>query len=222
MHLAALLLVTTLTIPTQVLVLKTGVRMAVDKGGVTEENGRVLFRSGGALYSLPSGEVDFDATRAAASVIEVRPESDKAHIKVTDTEKQRLLRELEQNHSGKPAPRTAADVPHDPAEKQSPAEKANSEEWQWRREARAHEEDVRQAKEQLHLLLQKAERLRAEINSLVAQRFKPSQFSYQSTELQYTLEQIPQAELSLQRAERARAQFLDDARRLGVMPGWLR
>lgn len=219
--LTALLLAASLSIPTHTLVLKSGVRFAVD-GVVTEQDGRVVFRSRGALYSLPSAEVDFEATKTAASAVEVRASDEKPRIKVSDAEKQRLLRELEQNHSGTPATHDLGRVPHDPTEDMTPAEKASSEEWTWRRQARVHEEAIRQAKEDLQLLRDRAERLRNEIKSFINLGYKPAQFSYQSTELQNALDAIPQAELSVQRAERAYAEFRDDARRLNVLPGWLR
>jgi hypothetical protein len=222
MRIPVLLLAAILSIPTQVLILKSGARLSVDGGSVSEHDGRVIFRSGGALYSLSSNEVDFDATRAAASVAEVRPGSDKARIKVSDAEKQRLLRELEQNHRGSPAALPHVELPRDPAADQTPAEKSSSEEWSWRRQARAHEEEIRQAKEALQLLQDKAERLRSEITSFLSLGYKPSQFTYQTGELQYTLDAMPQAELTVQRAERSYSEFRDDARRLGVLPGWLR
>lgn len=222
MLLPVLLLATTLSIPTQTLVLKSGVHFAVERGGVTEQDGRVIYRSGGALYSLPSAEVDFEATRATTTVVEARPEADRVRIKVSDAEKQRLLRELEQNHTGTPASAESLRIPRDPSESQTPLEKGSTEEWTWRRQARAHEEGIRQSKEALQLLQNKAERLRSQIAGFVSLGYKPSQFSYQTTELQYTLEALPEAELAIQRAERAYAQFRDDARRLGVTPGWLR
>ena len=224
MRLPALLLATLLTIPTQILVLKSGARLAVDKPGVSEQDGRVLFRSGGALYSLAAGEVDFDATRSIAnsSVVEVRPGDERMRIKVSEAERRRLLRELEENHRGRPAWSGGLDVPRDPSELQTPAEKSASEEWSWRRQARAHEEEIRQTRESLQFLHDRVERLRAEIRTFVALGVKSSQITYQATELQYAIEAIPSAELSVERAERSYAQFRDDARRLGVMPGWLR
>ncbi len=221
MLLAGLLLATTLSIPTQILVLRSGVHLAVD-GEVTEQDGRVLFRSGGSLYSLPASEVDLDSTRAGGSVVEVRAERDRPHIKVSEAEKQRLLHELEQNHRGTPASPDAGRVPHDPSEFQTPLEKGSSEEWTWRRGARAHEEEIRQAKENLQLLTDKVSQLRAQIAGFLSLGYKPAQFSYQTTELQATLDAIPQAELAITRAERAYAEFRDDARRLDVKPGWLR
>ena len=43
-----------------------------------------------------------------------------------------------------------------------------------------------------------------------------------ATQLAYAEDSIPNAALSVQRAQRAYDQFRDDARRQGVMPGWLR
>ena len=216
-----LLLAATLSIPTRTLVLTSGARLAVD-GEVTERDGRVIFRAGGALYSLASSEVDFDATRAGGSVVEVRAERDHPRIRVSEAEKQRLLRELEQNHSGTPASPNAGRVPHDPSESQTPLEKASGEEWTWRRGARAHEEEIRQAKENLQLLRDKVTQLRSQIAGFLSLGYKPSQFTYLSGELQNTLDALPQAELAVTRAERAYAEFRDDARRLDVTPGWLR
>ena len=64
--------------------------------------------------------------------------------------------------------------------------------------------------------------LKRQIEQFVALGYRGGQFSYQSTELQTTLDQIPAAELEVTRAERANAQFRDDARRRDIMPGWLR
>jgi len=71
-------------------------------------------------------------------------------------------------------------------------------------------------------LRDKAAALRAHIGGLLGLGYKPAQFSYDTTVLAYTEEAIPNAELAVQRAERAYEQFRDEARRLGVPPGWLR
>src|SRR5258708_39698685 len=93
MRLPAFLLATILTIPTQILVLKSGARLAVDKPGVSEQDGRVLFRSGGALYSLAAGADDFEATRPVAnsSVVEGRPGDEPMRSKVTEGDRRRPL-----------------------------------------------------------------------------------------------------------------------------------
>jgi hypothetical protein len=222
-----LLLATLLSFPTPALVLHGGARIEVDGGSVKESQGRLVFRSHGALYSLPAAEVDLDATRAAASA--APPVSERAapgeramKLKVSEAERDRLLAELARNHLGRPASPTALDVAPELLDPPSPAEKASSEEWSWRRQARAHEEAIRQAQEQVAMLRDKAERLRSEIGSFLSLGYKPGQFTYQTSELQFTLEQIPRSELEVRRAQRAYDEFRDDARKLGVTPGWLR
>src|SRR5581483_1667782 len=130
--LASFLLVTALTIPTNTLVLRSGDRIAVE-GTIVVEGQRVLFRSAGGLYSVPSADVDFEATRA----VEQTPMATAAvrgKLRVSPEERDRLLRELEQNHSGTPAPASARELPAptSPSER----EQASRDEWSWRREAR--------------------------------------------------------------------------------------
>jgi len=217
MNTLALLLLTALTIPTPTLILRGGARIDVD-GSIRQEEGRVVFRHAGVLYSLPAAEVDFEATRAAANVTLVRGDDDKMKIKVSREERDRLLRELEQNHSGTPAPTGGLKV--FPA---SPEAATNSpDEWSWRREARAYQDSVRRAKEELQLLYDRIDALKQRILSLSAQGFKPAQFTYETSQLQQTYDEIPRAQLEVERAQRAYDQFRDDARRLGVLPGWLR
>jgi hypothetical protein len=153
-------------------------------------------------------------TAAPSSVIANRPDLQK--LKVTEAERQRLIAALEQNHSGQDAaPLRLADLPREP--------RPNSdEEWSWRSRAKAHEEAVRQAKENLALLQQKAGNLRSHITSLLSLGYKPGQFTYDATELQSALDQIPYAELEVTRAERAYADFREEARIKGITPGWLR
>ena len=87
---------------------------------------------------------------------------------------------------------------------------------------RAYEEGVRRAQENLQLLLDRAEQLENEIRGFLSLGYTPRQFTYQTTILASVREQIPHAELQVQRAQRALEQFREDARRQGVMPGWLR
>ena len=216
--LANILLITALSIPTNTLVLRSGHRINVD-GSARLENGRVLFRSGGALYSIPEDEVDVDATRAAGTPAAIQAE-DRGRLKVSSEVKQRLLKELEQNHSGTPAPANALEVPPGPSSEER--QQATQDEWAWRHQSRAYEESVRRAQEELDLLADKAAALKAHIAGLLSLGYKPSQFSYDTTVLAYTLEQIPRAELEVERAQRAYDQFRDDARRQGVSPGALR
>jgi hypothetical protein len=217
--LASLLLLTAMTVPTPILVLRDGTRIDVD-GSVRQEDGRVVFRHAGVLYSLPGSQVDFDATRAAAAnVTVVRGDEDRMKFKVSRAERERLLRELEQNHNGTPSTTTEG-LRVFPA---SPEAATNSqEEWSWRRESRGYEEAVRRAKEELQMLYDRADSLKQRIVTLSSLGYKPGQFTYETSQLEVTYEEIPRAQLEVDRAQRALDQFRDDARRLGVLPGWLR
>ncbi|PYQ62931.1 MAG: hypothetical protein DMF58_00295 [Acidobacteria bacterium] len=216
--LAHFLLLTALSIPTNTLVLRSGQRVDVD-GSVKIDNGRVLFRSGGALYSVSENDVDVDATRAAGIPISIQSER-AGRLKVSAEEKRRLLKELEENHSGTPAPANALNVPPGPTAGER--QQATQDEWAWRQQARSYEESIRRAKENLDLLEQKAAALKAHIAGLLSLGYKPDQFSYDTTQLAYTIDAIPGAELEVQRAQRAYDQFRDDARRMDVTPGWIR
>jgi hypothetical protein len=219
MNLATLLLVTA----SSVLVLRSGDRIEIE-GAAREENGQVVFRiPGGTLYSIPAAEVDLAATKAgiAPAQSQAEPGGRRIRIRVSDAERDRLLRELEKNHSGQPAmPQQSYSLQPGPSAWDIAA--AQRDEWQWRREARAYEEGVRQAQEHLQLLNNRVDRLQGEIRGLLSLGFQPRQFTYQTTMLHLTREQIPSAELTVTQAERANSQFRDDARRQGVLPGWLR
>ena len=200
------------------LVLRSGDRIAIE-GPVSERNGIVVFRSGGALYSMPASEVDEVATKAANDIGDAQKSS--RRLKVSDAEKQRLLKQLEQSHGGGGAP-VDFKGPYGPPAREPSSTPADPEEWNWRQRARSYEESVRQAQENLDLLVNRADQLRAEIRGLVSLGWKPQSFTYQTTQLAYTEEAIPGAELQVQRAQRLYDQFREDARKMGVMPGWLR
>lgn len=212
MHFAALLIVAS------TLILRSGERIAIE-GPVTQRNGVVIFRSGGALYSMPASEVDEMATKAANDMGEDTQQSPRK-LKVSVAERERLLRDLERNHGGG-AP-IEFKAPAGPPAREPSAPAADGEEWNWRQRARGYEESVLQARENLDTLLNRVEQLRAEIRGLVALGWKPQSFTYQTTQLAYTEEAIPGAELTVTRAQRQYDQFREDARRMGIMPGWLR
>ena len=154
------------------------------------------------------------STAAPSSIVAHRP--DLQRLKGTEAERQRLIAELEQNHTGQEAaPLRLRDIPPAPATN-------TEEEWSWRNRAKAHEEAIRRAKENLDLLVEKANALKSHIAGLLSLGYKPNQFSYDTTSLQATLEQIPYAELEVNRAERAYAEFREEARVKGITPGWLR
>jgi hypothetical protein len=194
------------------LILSSGDRLPVE-GSVREENGTVIFRSGGRLYSV-----------AAAEVLRVEEdgqtpqEQPKRRLRVSEERLRELIAELEKNRAGTPPPPLSAAKPL-PKEQQQPAPQ---EEAMWRSRARAHEEHIRRAQEEVALLESRVEELQAEISSLFALGYKPRDFTYQTTQLARTREAIPHAKLEVTRAQRAWDQFREEARRAGVMPGWLR
>jgi hypothetical protein len=216
---------------TSTLVLRSGDRIAVE-GPVREENGVVTFRMNGLLYSVPASEIDGviaseeagsgDArtARAARSLDPAR--DDRRPLRVSAAERDRLLRELERNHSGTPAPSTQTVPPLPPPPTRAEAMEVQRDEWEWRRMARAHEETVLRAAEELQLLENRIEELKSQIRGFTSLGFKPSQFTYQTSQLVFATEALAGARLEVARAERALVQFREDARRQGILPGWLR
>lgn len=203
----ALLLLLTLT---STLVLRSGDRIVVE-GTPREADGVYTFRSGGLLYSLPASEVL--RIEDAPAAVKEKPTK---KLRVSEEERKRLLEELAKNHEGQPPqPQKLLDAPPPP-----PA--SDPDEAHWRARARAHEENIRRAQEDLALLETRAEELRNQIHSFVSLGYQPRQFTYQTTQLARALEQIPAAKLEITRAERAWQEFQEDARKAGVLPGWLR
>jgi hypothetical protein len=222
MNIPALLLLTTMALPANVLVLRSGHRIET-AGPLRIENGRVIFRSpDGALFSLPKSEVDLDASRAAMQPGLTARAEERLRLRVSEEERKRLLAELEQNHSGQAGPVAALALAVRGPAAEAPPPEGGGDEWSWRNRAREHEETITRARENLEMLQQRAAQLRAHIAGLASLGYKPSAFTYDTTVLQATIEQIPYAELAVTRAERAYAQFRDEARRRGVQPGWLR
>lgn len=205
-----------LTLTTSMIVLRSGDRIAV-QGPVREADGVVTFRSGGLLYSVPASEVEkIDAGTAVSEAQPVR-RLRVSELRVSEAERKRLIAELEKNHSGQPA------APLSPVVEITPApSEVREDEAYWRSQARAHEENVRRAQENLTLLETRASELQNQIHSFVSLGFQPRQFTYQTTQLARALEEIPYAKLEVTRADRVWQQFREDARRAGVMPGWLR
>lgn len=214
MNIATLFLLSTL-------VLRSGHHIDID-GPWHEDHGRILFRTAdGTLYSVPKDEVDLETTRAMSvpPIVAVPAGNDRAKLKVSEEEKKRLIAALEENHTGVPATQRTLGVEMVPADE---PRADNGDEWTWRNRARDYEERIRQARENRDLIASRIDALRGHIASLVSLGYRPWQFSYDSTTLQALLEQLPLAELEIKRAERAYAQFRDDARRMGILPGWLR
>ena len=204
-----------LTLTTTTLVLRSGDRISVDDGVAREENGVVTFRSGGTLYSLPASEIDRTVNGSEAAT--PAAEEPRARLAVSEEQRKRLIEALEKNHGGTPAaPSQVLESPR------TPVDLNNEDEWSWRRQARMHEEAIRRANEELELLEARANELQSKIYTLLALGFKPHAFTYDSSLLARTREQIPYARLEVERAVRAFTEFREEARRRGVMPGWLR
>ena len=195
----ALLLLLALT---STLVLHSGDRIPVE-GKPAEKDGVITFRSGGMLYSMPASEVDRIETEketAEAAPVEVtaEPKKEPARRKpVSEEERKRLLAELEKNHGGTPRPPQQIAPRLDPPPTREEVKELKREEAWWRREARSYEEAVRRAKEDLELLETRAVELQDKIQSFISRGYKPSQFTYDTSQLQHTLDQIPYARLPL-------------------------
>jgi hypothetical protein len=233
--LATLFLAAALALPSTTIVLRSGEIIETD-GPIRQEASRIVFREpGGALYSIALDDIDLSATRAvplkvAGEPIVIHPDAnwrspapqpEPRRIKVSQAERERLLRELEKNHEGTPAAPLALDqMPPSPTRSEVAAEQ--SEEWSWRNRARQFEEQVRQAEENLQLTRERIEVLKDQIRGFSALGYKPRDFTYQTTQLQNAVDQLPYLELEVKRARRALDQFKEDARKQGVLPGWLR
>ena len=205
-----------------VLILRSGERLEVN-GPIHQRDGQFVFRAaGGGLYSIARSEVDEKATAAAADAVEAEKGGLPKKLKLSAEERDRLLAELSLNRNGKPPlpQKTLTARPPVP----TPAEvRADSrEEWRWRQEARAHEEALRRSREELQLLYDRVRQLEFEIAGFLSLGYRPRDFTYQTTMLFQIREQIPVAELAVAQAQRVYEQFRDDARRQGILPGWLR
>lgn len=227
MNALALLLASTL-------VLHSGDKIAVE-GTPVEKDGVYTFRSEGKLFSLPASEVlrvesatpkvEAEAKPTVAAPAEEEKEKKKpakGRRPVSEEERKRLLAELEKNHSGTPAPPSQKLPALPPPPTREEVKEQKNDEAYWRSKARSYDEAVRRATEELELLENRVSELEMKINGFIAQGFKPNQFSYDTTLLHKTKEQIPYARLEVTRAVRASEQFREDARREGIMPGWLR
>jgi hypothetical protein len=223
MGMNTLLLLLTLT---STIVLRSGERIPVE-GTVREERGVVTFRSKGNLYSMPMSEIERiekqeETPKAQTPAAAPATKPAKVRLAVSEEERKRLLAELEKNRAGGPAREVPIVRETPPPPSREEAREQRDEENRWRSQARAHEEAVRRANEDLYLLESRAKELYDQIQSFITLGYKPRQFTYQTTELERTREQIPYAKLEVTRAERAYNEFKEDARKQGILPGWLR
>ncbi len=241
---AAVLALTTYAGSLHTLVLTTGERLSVESE-VRVEEGLVVFRSpAGPLYSIPLDDVDLELTEKVnegprrstkpsgrtrtadqARLDLERMLADRSlssrEIVVSKEEKQRLLDEAARSR-GVPAPPPPPMPEGISIQVEAPEADTTKDEWAWRERSRSYHDRVRHAKEELQLLVDKERRLQDEILGLLSLGYNPNQFNLQVLSLAHTRDSIPRAQLNLERAERALAQFKDDARRQGILPGWLR
>lgn len=211
----------------QVLVLRSGERLEI-VGEVRKDGDRVVFKSrNGTLYSLPASEIDEQATLAAA--IATAPQAEKARLpkrlKGDAATKKRLLSELSRSR-GTPVPPAAAPAPTEskPSSSDDAAKEAAAaeEEETWRRNARALDEQVASAEQRIRDLTERERALNDGILAMLAMGHPQEHLGLQARELQDTKSFLEQAKQELERVTRERAAFQDDARRRGILPGWLR
>lgn len=229
-HAAAILLAVALTSVTPpALVLRSGDVITLS-GRIDVSGDTVIFRSNGTLYSIASDEIDFDATDEYAERLR-RPRPDpepKSRLKVSPEERDRLLRELEKAKPSLAALATRPSLQPPPAQTvpeytpPTPSREERDEERYWRQRSLAEKENVLQREEDLAYLTQKEQRLEDNILGLMSVGYKPHEFSYQVLQLERTREQLERARLEVERAQRQHDQFREEARREGVLPGWLR
>jgi hypothetical protein len=228
------------------IVLQSGDRLPV-RDEVRVEDALVIFRAaGGPLYSIRISEIDLAGTERVntTGTMDTRPTGprrspDQARadlekmfegrslsnraIVVSEDEKQRIIEEASRSR-GVPVPLpelpSMSSVATPPGER--PAAAGSRDEWYWRERARSFEDRVRLAKEELALLVHKERRLQDEILGLLSLGYNPNQFNLQVLQLAHTRDSLPRAQLQVERAERDLARFRDDARRQGILPGWLR
>lgn len=241
---ATILSVSALTGSLHTLVLQTGQRLAIEPD-VRIEEGLVVFRvEGGQLHSIPLSEIDLPKTEKAnegpprdEKPAGPRRTSDQARldlekmmadrslssrqIVVSEEEKRRLLEEASKSR-GVPSPLPPLMSEPSAIEPEPPSEAEQKGEWYWRERSRTYHDRVTRAKENLQLLIDKEQRLQDEILGLLSLGYDPNQFNLQVLQLANARDGIPRAKLNLERAERELARFMDDARRQGILPGWLR
>jgi hypothetical protein len=228
-----LLLVAVLINGPEVLVLTSGARISVE-GDVSLQNGSYVFRSNGTLYALPADEVDVPATNrreeARRAELERSRPSGPVKMKVSADERQKIFEKLNNTakDAGTPAtmPPVVVTAPSTEvavaAEVEPSREELRQEERYWREESRRHHEAVERWREELAFLARREQKLEDEILMLMSLGYKSRQFSMEVMQLERAREAQERARLELGRAERALQQFLADARREGILPGWLR
>lgn len=221
----SLILALAVTAPcSQVLSLHTGHEIVVC-GPVQNAGAQTIFiGEDGKLYSLPSDEIA--AIREARLAETSGPDSSgnggaTRPLSVSEVEKARLLERLARSRGVRGSTPIQQPMPTEQSDREIEVS-GGSDEREWRQRSRAVDERVRQAHEELDLLLRREQKLEDELLSLRALGFKDRQFGYQILQLQHTRDSMDGARLEIVRAEREQFQFREDARKEGILPGWLR
>jgi hypothetical protein len=223
---AVLLALTLFAEPVDVLVLRSGHQIAVE-GEVTLQQGKVVFRHpSGVLYSLPLAEVDIVATERANHVgVEAWrerevPESESplsGRLRVSKAEKERLLKELEKSR-GTPVARKIEAAPV----VEEVEVRDRSEEMAWRAASKRLEEQVRSLAERVQMLRDRIEYLEDQIRTFIGMGMPGDQYGGNMIQLQDSRAMLEEAQLALASAQRELEDFREQARRAGILPGWLR
>jgi hypothetical protein len=228
-----LLLLAALVLPAdvEVLILRSGEQIALDAPPV-EKDRKLIFRSGGRLFSLSLAEIDAEATRRRhqeGSVAHPPAEQPVNRLIVSTEERDRLLARLEESRGSpaphqQPAPAAPPPLPRPETleeRRERQASERLEERW-WREQATRYREAVTRAEEELRLITTRAERLESHILGLLSVGHHPDQFGLQVFQLELARSQIEPARLEVERARRALQRFHETARREGILPGWLR
>lgn len=227
-----------LTSPVEEIVLRSGQVIAVDEL-IRVERGRLIFvTDGGTLYSLRLTDVDIEKTdarlpanrRATEEEKPGKPQESEARtygaglprtLPVSEEEKKRILAEMEgRSHTGRAVPQSDDTEEAPPVVKKSPENEQD--EWKWREAARGYRDAIERANERLNAARQRERELSDMLLMYAGSSGDATNYSYLVIQLADLRSMIPQLEGEVRRAEAAWAQFRDDARRQGILPGWLR
>jgi hypothetical protein len=220
----------TLILTATLFVLEGGSRIEGEVVG--RQNGRLLIRtSNGLVYSVEERSIVSESSSAAIPPRKPAspgvPKDAKSilssqRIRVSAKEKQRLLTELSKNRRGKPAPLQSWEKKKPAAVESSLEVTERSDESWWREQSRQKEEAVRRAEEQLELYTRREREIEDTVRMMLLSGVHPNSLGYQMNHLSDMRTMRDQARLEIERAKRELATFRDDARKEGILPGWLR
>ena len=201
------------------------------EGTVIERSERLILLKtrAGVVYSIPResirSESDGAETATSRKTSVARPQRagrlPEKKIRVDEEEKKRLLAELEKNHSGKVPPKQSWETAKPVAAAETVEVTERSDETYWREEARKRTEGVRRAREHYELLTRREQEIEDQVRMLLG-RVHNDHLGHHMIALADTRTMREQARLDIDRAQRDLDALHDDARREGILPGWLR